>query len=482
MRIFILTSEYFPYAKTGGLGDAVASFSAELAREEHDVCAVLPHYKWIDDFIKGKDTIEFIHGLDTVEYGINRIKNGKKGIKIYLLENPDFFDREGIYSDPENNGYQDNILRFSSFSRAALELIMKLGEKPDVIHIHDWALGLVPLYIKSFYMEYFKKACTVLTIHNIGYQGIFSFSETGNTHLKKDSFGSQDNINFLKTAVIHSDRITTVSKKYATEIQTPFFGQGLESILASRSSDLTGILNGVDYNQWNPLKDEYIRMNYDAEDIEKKKTDKAYIQEKAGLKSDPDIPLVGMISRLTDQKGIEELFKPPNSTAVRLMEGGQLQMIVLGTGEKWCEAELKRLGEAYENFAVFLEFNNELSHQIEAGCDFFLMPSRYEPCGLNQIYSLRYGTVPIVRKTGGLADTIIDEKDEENGNGFCIDILSPFTIYETVLRAVSVYCNNRERYKSLQQKGMKERYTWEKSVHEYLDVFSQALKDKKKKY
>ncbi|MBN1648612.1 MAG: glycogen synthase [Spirochaetales bacterium] len=474
MNIVMLTSEITPYAKTGGLGDVVASLSDELAREGHNVYIFLPHYSWITQYRKTGKSISFIHGFREERFDINYIeKNGNSGKQIYLLKNDVLFDREGVYSDRENRAYSDNIIRFSAYTRACLEAIAMLEINAEVMHLHDWAPGLACLYMKNFMDGRFSGIRTVLTIHNIGYQGVYGISEINATHLLPDMLPDRNELNFLKIAVSTVDRITTVSPTYAQEIKTPELGHGLENLLKEREKHLQGILNGVDYQDWDPGIDPFIPCQYTAQNAaEGKLQNKKVLQKKAGLKTDGKIPLVAMITRLAEQKGIGAMFRGPDSALRLLLAQEDMQFVILGTGEQWCEQELGKMNGEYKNFHAFIEFNNELSHLIEASADFFLMPSIYEPCGLNQIYSLRYGAVPVVRKTGGLADTIIDENDGSNANGFVFREYSAQEIIGTVSRALRLFRQNRARYNGIQKNGMGVRFTWEKSVHEYLAVYS----------
>lgn len=473
MNIVMLSSEAVPLAKTGGLGDVVTSLSLELKKQNHSVVIFLPHYSWITDFENKDMQIEFMHGFKNEKYSLN--STNISGVDVYLLKQDEHFDKTGIYADEKHNAYFNNIQRFSSFTRAVLLFMMKMKMKTDVIHIHDWAAGLAAVYMKHLYNDYFSGTKSVLTIHNIGYQGISGMSEIHMTHLKKYMLPESDSINFLETAIQTCDRITTVSPTYSKEIQTKEYGHGLDKILRLRKKDLFGILNGADYSHWNPETDEFIPATYNTESIKNKEISKKELQKQSGFDINPSIPIIGMVTRLVKQKGIETLFSAQGGIIKSLVEKEKVQFVVLGTGEQWCEEQLTALSDKYPNFHAFIEFSNPLSHLIEAGSDLFLMPSVYEPCGLNQIYSLKYGTLPVVRHTGGLADTIIDEKAGKEGCGFSFKKMSGQEILKTIKRALKIYNENRPRFKEMQITGMKKEFTWKKSVHEYAAVYKSIL-------
>ncbi|HOT63047.1 MAG TPA: glycogen/starch synthase, partial [Treponemataceae bacterium] len=349
-------------------------------------------------------------------------------------------------------------------------------------HAHDWAAALAPILLKfNERRGEFANTASVFTIHNIGYQGIYGkhlYPYTGLSwdHFYAAGFEDWDRMNFLKAGIVSADKLTTVSPTYAKEIQRPEYGFRMDGILRYRSSDLFGILNGVDIDTWNPRKDKLIAANYGPDSLDKKAANKEALQRRMGLPVDPAVPIVGIITRFAEQKGIAELFGPAYGSAYRICSEIKLQMVVLGAGEQWCEKEVAVLAGSLPNFRAHIGYDESLSHLIEAGSDFFLMPSRYEPCGLNQMYSLIYGTLPIVRRTGGLADTVenYDERTGE-GTGFVLENLTPQSIYDTVGWAAFAWFNKRDHVRSMQKRGMKKEFGWDTSAKGYLEVYGAAL-------
>ncbi len=485
MKILMVTSEAVPFAKTGGLADAVSALAAALSKEGHDVRIVMPRYYRID-----RSKLEMVPGPMGVHPGYQEIWTGVFTAKlpgtkvpVYFIDHEQSFGRDGIYGVPGETDFNDNPQRFSLLGHAAFQLCRKLEWYPDILHAHDWAAAL-PVILLKFNERHgnFAKTASVFTIHNIGYQGVYGkhlYPYTGLSwdHFYAAGFEDWDRMNFLKAGIISADRLTTVSPTYAKEIQHPEFGFRMDGILRYRSKELTGILNGVDTDAWNPATDKLIPHNYDAKTLAKKAANKEALQKRLGLPVDPAVPLVGIVTRLADQKGVSELFGPTYGSAARMCHEIKLQMAVLGAGELWCEHELEALNRSLPNFRAFIGYDESLSHLIEAGADFFLMPSRYEPCGLNQMYSLRYGTLPIVRKTGGLADTVenYDEKTGE-GTGFVLEHLTPQSIYDTVGWAAYAWYNKPEHIEKMRIRGMSRDFGWNVSAKAYESVYESALK------
>ncbi|HHT9117540.1 MAG TPA: glycogen synthase, partial [Candidatus Hypogeohydataceae bacterium YC38] len=392
-------------------------------------------------------------------------------ISTYFIENTSYYDREGLYQDPATGrDYQDNCERFSFFSRAVLETLQVLGIKPDIIHCNDWQSALVPTYLKTLYKDNnsFRGTASLFTIHNLSYQGLFPKEDMPLTGLDWSYFNWKQlefygKINLLKAGIVFSDIITTVSRKYAEEIQTAEFGVGLEGVLRERTVDLYGVLNGADYSVWNPEKDKLIPANYSLKNLKGKKACKKHLQRKLKL-PESDAPIIGMIGRVASQKGLDLVMECWDE----LMKE-DIEFVLLGTGEPNIEQALKSMATRYPGkVSINISFDNQLSHEIEAGIDMFLMPSRFEPCGLNQLYSMRYGTVPIVRRTGGLADTI------DSSVGFSFQSYSSKEMLETIKKALELY-RNPSRWLELMKRGMLQDWSWERSAKEYSTLYQKAL-------
>ena len=410
MRIVFVAPEGVPFSKTGGLADVVGALPKALAKLGHKLEVVLPRYRMTKP---GKP--EAMMQSVTIPLGAGFkfvcIQNAgvAAGVRTFLVEAPFFFDRAGLYQE-EGEDYPDNALRFATFSFAALELIKRSATPPDIIHCHDWQTALVPIYLRNVYQgdEFFRNTSTVFTIHNVGYQGLFPPHTLPQISLHAglftvDQLEYYGKVNLLKGGIVFSDFITTVSRKYAEEIQTAEFGHGLEGVFRSRRDRLVGILNGVDYDDWNPATDKLVPATYSAKDMTGKIASKKALLEKMGVRRPVlERPVLGIVSRFAPQKGFD-LFAEIAEQLAAL----DIYVVALGTGDPVYEELFRSLAATYpDKFLVAVAYDNTLAHQIEAGSDMFLMPSRYEPCGLNQIYSLKYGTVPIVRATGGLDDTI----------------------------------------------------------------------------
>lgn len=484
MKILFASSEAVPFAKTGGLGDVSGALPRALAELGQEVFLIIPKYRQVDEkkipLIKTGQIIKIPLGEKT-EIGEILTTELAPNLKAFLIQQDKYYNRDYLYTTPSGD-YEDNAERFIFFSRAVLETALVMGLKPDVIHCHDWQTGLTPVYRKTIYkgLASFNEAITVFTIHNLAYQGLFWHYDLPMTNLGWELFTPQaleyyGKINFLKGGILYADAVTTVSRKYMEEIQTPEFGCGLDGVLRDRQADLYGILNGVDYNEWSPDIDPYIKEKYTPTGLQGKKICKMDLQKEFGLTISEEIPLLGIISRLIDQKGCDLIAE-----AMEKIIKMNLQLVILGTGEEKYHILFQDLQAKYpKQMGVKIGFDDVLAHKIEAGADMFVMPSRYEPCGLNQIYSLRYGTVPIVRATGGLDDTIKDfNLLREEGNGFKFQDYSSFSLLEAIKRALEVF-QNKPLWRKLMLQGMAEDFSWGRSAREYLRVYEET-KGKKK--
>jgi starch synthase len=488
MKILMAASEVVPFAKTGGLADAVSALSIALARLGHEIRVVIPRYYSVD-----RAELRRLEGALGVPVGggeewsavFNAFLPGapaENPIPVYFIDHEGFFGRDGIYGTPEEPDFLDNPRRFTFFCRAVFQLCRKLNWFPDILHAHDWPAALTPVFLK--YGEKtggFEKTASVLTVHNLGYQGIYSKDNYPYLNLDWDAFfaaGFDDwnMMNLLKAGLNSADKLNTVSPNYARETQTPAYGFRLDGVLRYRSGDYTGILNGIDTEVWNPGKDPHIPRPYTIKDMTGKGLAKEALQRKFNLPMDSKVPLIGMVTRLTEQNGVGELFGPTYGSGWSICRDMNLQMVLLGSGETWCEHEIRSLSSRLSNFKAHIGYREELSHLIEAGSDFFLMPSRYEPCGLNQMYSLAYGTPPIVRNTGGLADTVSNfNQDLGSGTGFVFDDLTPSAIYNTVGWAVWAYYNRRPQVEAMRLEGMKQDFSWTRSAKKYLEMYENCF-------
>ena len=481
MQITFAASESAPLAKTGGLADVVGALPRELVKLGHQVTVYLPFYARIRRLIEGEPktavrsiTIPFSH--------YNRfagvVGGGKRdGVQYYFIDCPELFDRKELYGPPGAD-YADNAERFGLFCRAVIEASKLLGV-PDVFHVHDWQAALIPVYLRTTYLDdpVLRSAATVLTIHNAAYQGKFPPATTEQLLFPWELFTMDkveqfDRFNFLKGGVVFSDLLTTVSRKYAEEIQTAEFGELLEGVLLKRAADLRGILNGVDYTQWNPAADGHLAAHYSPENLEGKRICRADLLHAFGLEKIADTtPVIGIVSRLATQKGFGIVAKIVEDLADR-----DLAVVALGTGDPYYENLFR--GWAFRHpatVAVQIRYDDALAHKIEAGADMFLMPSRYEPCGLNQIYSLKYGTVPIVRATGGLDDTI-EEWDavKGTGTGFKFEGFDPKDLLVEIDRALEAF-RDKKGWTRLMRNGMARDYSWSGPAKQYVRVYEEAV-------
>jgi starch synthase len=482
MKILFASPEAVPFAKTGGLADVAGTLPKVLAQMGHEVNLILPKYRGIDERrfpATRAGTVLKVPVSQKVISGEVYALDMAPHFRVLLLRQDAYYDREQLYGTPGGD-FEDNAERFIFFSRAVAEVALELT--PDIIHCHDWQTGLTPVYLKTLYRwsPALARAASIFTVHNIGYQGLFWHYDMHLTNLGWELFTPKaleyyGKLNLLKGGMVFADAVTTVSRKYMEEIQTPEFGKGLDGVLRERRGDLYGILNGVDYQEWSPALDPLIKERYDALDLKGKKSCKADLQREFYLKEDPHAPLLGVISRLTDQKGFDLL-----APIMEELMGLGVQFVLLGTGEEEYHLLFQKIGQKYPQQAgIRIGFDNLLAHKIEAGADLFLMPSQYEPCGLNQIYSLRYGTVPVVRATGGLDDTIQDfDPLTEEGTGFKFIDYDPRRFLEAIERALQVY-RNRPVWEKIMVRAMAQDFSWEKSAREYVKLYEKILAKKK---
>ena len=480
MRIVECASEAIPFAKTGGLGDVLGALPEELAKAGHDVIQFLPYYQSVRAYrnviqptiMRGDITI----GDKSYAYSVEQLTSKRSSLTFYFIRCDMLFNRPELYRDNTTNlDYTDNDDRFILFNRAIIESLAKLHFAPDILHCHDWQASLIPAYIKFKYAdnELFKKTKTVLTIHNLAFQGTFvntSFPKLDlpmSLYYPLSPFEFYGKLNFLKAAISYADHITTVSQRYAEEIQTETFGCGLEGILSERSGALSGIVNGVDYKIWSPSRDKKIPYNYHKQNLSNKRANKVEFINTIGLPLRDKSPLIGIISRLADQKGFDLIEEIADDLFSR-----DIQVVLLGTGDKKYHDHFERLEQTYpDKLKAFFTFDEDLAHQIEAASDIFLMPSRFEPCGLNQMYSLKYGTVPLVRKVGGLADTVKNfDETSQDGTGIVFDEYTGAALLEAVDRTIALFNKNRIWIKLMKQ-GMTADWSWKMSAIKYLDLF-----------
>ncbi|MCC7519114.1 MAG: glycogen synthase GlgA [Verrucomicrobiae bacterium] len=482
LRILFVASECAPYAKVGGLGDVVAALPKALRRLGHDARVILPLYASVD---RAKHGIAFersacVHMGRGEEQWIGLHAATLDGeTPVWFVDCARFFGRPGIYDAPWGE-YGDNAFRFALFTKAALQICKDTGFLPDVIHAHDWPSALAPAFLKTWdrILSPLSATASVLTIHNIGYQGVshasaFSYLGVGGEHFASDRFEDHGRINLLKAGIAFADALTTVSPTHAAEILDPVGGCGLAPFLAARRNDLTGILNGVDEEHWDPATDPWIPARYTAATLGGKTVCKRELQKRFGLDPRLEIPVFGIVSRMVHQKGCE-LMKEAIPQA---LEGMAMQVVALGTGDRATEDFFRSLPGRFPGRAgVHIGFSNELGHLIEAGSDFFLMPSLYEPCGLSQMYSMKYGTLPLVRATGGLNDTV-DNYDEATGagTGFKFQDPTPGALRDTIGWAVSTWFDRPAHLMAMRARGMALDFSWTHAAREYEKVYRSAI-------
>ena len=485
LKIAMIASEAVPFVKTGGLADVVGALPKALQALGHQVIVILPKYSAVDYLRFGLRPLFSNLGVwmgDSQEWAAVHSAD-QDNVRFYFVEANKYFARWGLYHDANYNDYLDNPRRFGFLTRAGLQLCQDLGFSPDIVHVHDWQTALAPAYMKIWHWNnpMLGAAASVLTIHNIAYQGVYDAKDYNYLGLQwgnfnGDKFEDHGRMNFLKGGIVYADVVNTVSPTYANETRTPVGGMGLAPYLNNKGSNYVGILNGCDYDQWNPANDPLIAAHYSAEDLSGKAVNKAALQRSFGLEVNPNIPVIGAVSRLAAQKGLDMLASVIEGAAQEMIA----QFVILGSGEKTLEKFFGNLPAHYPGrIGSYIGYNNELSHLIEAGADFFVMPSLYEPCGLNQMYSLKYGTPPIVRATGGLDDTVQNYNEADGtGTGFKFWEPAPASLYYTIGWAISTYYDRPEHLQKMIQAGMAKDYSWQRSAEEYEDLYYKAMRNR----
>lgn len=482
MNILFVAAECAPFAKTGGLADVVGALPRYLRALGHTVIVVMPRYSSIDGERYG---LRWAHGPMGVWMGDTEewcavFETSNNGTPVYFIESRKYFDRWGLYHDANFNDYLDNPRRFGFLTRAALQLCKDINFKPDVVHAHDWHTALAPAYLKIWHWDdpTLGGAASVLTIHNIAYQGKYPAEHLPYLGLQwgnftPDKFEDHGVINFLKGGIVYADMVTTVSPTYARETRTPELGYGMAPYLNNKGDRYVGILNGCDYDVWNPETDPLLPARYSAADLNGKRICKRVLQERMNLDPLDDAPVIGVVSRFVEQKGLHLLAQCIEGIVTNM----RVQFAILGSGDKWLEHIFGSLPARYPGrIGSYIGYNEALAHLIEAGSDFFLMPSIFEPCGLNQMYSLRYGTLPIVRATGGLEDTV-QQYDERTGEGTGFKFYEPsaHAVYYTVGWAVSTYYDRPVHMQKMIQSAMAQDFSWERSAKAYEQVYQRAV-------
>ncbi len=487
MNILFATTEAAPFAKTGGLGDVCGALPRELDRLGHNPVVILPAFRQVRDAGLPIEptgvSVRVPIGQKQVEGHFLRSRLPGSDVPVFLLEQGDYYDRPQLYRE-DGEDYKDNCERFTFFCRAALEAVTLLELQTDLVHCHDWCAGLIPAYLKTLYANKraYKRLASVMTIHNLSYQGNFWHWDMALTGLDWKYFNWRQmefygNLSFLKTGIVFADMLTTVSPTYAREILSAPLGCGLEGVLQHRRDDLEGIINGVDYGEWNPATDKFLGANrYSVANFAVGKAAcKADLQRRLGLPERPDAPLLAAVGRLVDQKGFDLIARVLRQWAERV----DAQWVILGTGEPRYQEVLGSLGKEYpQKVAVRLEFADELAHRIEAGADMFLMPSQYEPCGLNQLYSLKYGTVPVVRATGGLVDTVVDANEltlaDGTATGFSFEEYTSIELAAALERACRAFADPVV-WSQLVETGMRQDWSWRQSAEQYAALYERTL-------
>lgn len=466
MNIVFCASEIFPFSKTGGLADVCGALPLALNDLGMKVSIFQPKYRCID---------EKKFGLEKVRDGLFKARF-HKSIDVYFIDCPDLYDRDGIYGD-ENGDYPDNFERFDCFNRKVLEALKQIGDPVDVIHCHDWQTSLIPVYLKFQYQDdaFFKNIKSVLTIHNLAYQGLFPkeffgrFDFASEESLQQSGMYFYGKLSLLRAGIVSSDVVTTVSAQYAKEIQTEEMGCGMDDVLSARKNGVAGVLNGLDYSVWDPECDGLIASRYSGDAPELKSANKSELQLNAGLPVRADVPVFGFVGRFSHQKGVDLLAE----SASALLEN-DIQLVFLGVGDQESQKKIADIANRYPNkVALYLAFDEQLAHQIYAGSDFFLMPSIFEPCGLSQMISLCYGTIPIVYKTGGLADTVTDVAD--GGNGFVFDQYRKDAFVKTVFEAIDLY-HDCAAMSEVVARTFQDRFLWDDAAKHYQAIYRDAVR------
>jgi starch synthase len=483
LKIVMFAAEVSPFTKVGGLGDVIGALPKSLAALGAKPVVVTPAYRHT---LEGDFNIQPCRlvrefnvsmGSSTERAEIYQAWMEEGEINIFLIGSKKFFDRPGIYDDPvTKEGYHDNMERFIFFMKAGLEFVLRLGNPVDILHCHDSQTALIPGMLRTNYRSHhpaLSKVGTLFTIHNLAYQGIYSKEALHHAGIDRRHFYAMspfeywNKVNFMKAGILLADKVNTVSQRYAVEIQKSHeFGLGLEGVLHGRREDVSGIVNGIDYHEWNPETDSHIPAHFSTHDLSGKEKCKKHLLEYLGLPGHQHrVPLIGIVSRLTDQKGFDLIEE-----SIREMMTLDLQLVVLGTGQHKYISLFQNIASKYpEKVAARLYFDNDLAHRIEAGSDMFLMPSKFEPCGLNQLYSMRYGTIPIVRATGGLADTVVDD-EQGKGTGFSFKRYSAMEMMTALKCALSAY-SDQSRWKALVIRAMSQDWSWNRSAQRYLELY-----------
>ncbi len=476
MKVLFATSECAPFIKTGGLADVVGALPQELCKQGCEARVILPKYSAIAQ--KYQDEMHYISniyikmGWRSQYCGVFELQ--KDGVIYYFVDNEFYFKSDKIYGD-----IAVDVEKFAFFDKAVLALLQVVGYFPDVIHCNDWQTGMIPVLLRAHYShdDRYNRIKTVMTIHNLKFQGVYDKKTIADVCELPDYYFTNDKLEFYKDAnmlkggLVYADFITTVSKTYSREIMSDYFGENLNGLLSARSASVTGIINGIDYTDWNSLKDPFIEANYDSRDFaSKKKINKLALQKQFGLEENPDKFMVGMVTRLTGQKGLD-LVQCVMDDIVR---DGDVQLVILGTGEPQFENMLRHYEWKYKGtVASLIMFDNAVSHKIYASCDAFLMPSLFEPCGLSQMISMRYGTLPIVRETGGLRDSVEPYNEFENtGTGFSFANYNAHEMLGVLNYAKSTWYNNRKNWNAMVKRAMKTDFSWKNSAKEYIDVYN----------
>jgi starch synthase len=478
MKVLFVSSEVAPFAKTGGLGDVVGALPKALRRRGIDARVVMPLYagmRWHDlEALDGVLRVPTWWGTASAGVRLGRLPGSD--VPVYFLEYNRYFDRPYLYGPPEG-GYDDNLERFAFLSRGALELAKALRFVPDVVHAHDWQAALVPIYLNTVeWMQPLHGAASVYTVHNLAYQGVTSGDALFVTGLGREHFNAGElehysALNLTKGALRHATMLTTVSPTYAREIQVPEFGCGLDGVLRGRAADLVGILNGVDVDEWNPATDPHVEAHYSASHPEGKDACKASLQLEAGFEPDPDVPLFAAVGRLTHQKGFDVL-----AHALERALDWNAQFVLLGNGDRDAEQYFRSLSTRRpDRFKAWIGFDNGLAHRMTAGSDSFVMPSRFEPCGLSQMYAMRYGSLPVVRATGGLVDTV-QNYDEAGGagTGFLFQDLTPEAVANVLGWALSTWHDRRHHVLGMRERAMAQDFSWDRSASAYEALYREA--------
>ncbi len=485
IKVALVASEIVPFAKTGGLADVSGALGKYLSKYDVDIRLITPFYSETDISVSKFHPVDFLQdmnlwfGTREIKFSVHTAKLPDSHADVYFIFCPELYNRESIYTDDA-----DEHLRFALLCRASIEICQKMNWAPDIFHCNDWQSALIPLYLKTHYSwdKLFKKTKTLLSIHNIGYQGNFNADIIADlgfadySYLLDDYDQKSAVFNFMKSGVIHTDVLSTVSKTYANEIQTEEYGAGLDPMLKYRKQNLYGIVNGVDYEEWNPETDKNLEFHFSAKNMAGKRKNKQSLLARFDLEYAANRPVIGVITRLVEQKGIDLM----NQVLENILVNRDVQIVILGSGHAKYEDFFNYLQNKYpEKLAFYAGYNNQLAHLIEAGADMFLMPSMYEPCGLNQIYSLKYGTIPIVRKTGGLADTVqLYNWENLTGTGFVFAEYSPSGLDWAIIYALETFAHPKS-WKKIMATAMKQDYSWDKQIKEYIKLYAEIMKKKK---